>query len=336
LAKLPAGTIRRKPLLFLLLAAPGRPKTLQGLYQSQIDMHAGERASILAELTPPYALQRPDEQLAPVVFCSPHSGRIYPRALLEASRLDPVTLRKSEDCYVDELFGGVVGLGAPLIAARFPRAYLDVNREPYELDPELFTGRLPEFANTQSARVVGGLGTIARIVADTEEIYRERLPIGAAFERIERLYRPFHAALAGLLETTRKRFGIAVLIDCHSMPSASMGQMPGSRPHFVLGDRFGASCDARLTRFMRDVLQGAGYEVQLNRPYAGGFITEYYGNPTRGVHALQLEINRGLYLSEASFSKTRDFAKLTRIIEDMAVKVFAALPLLLEGRAAAE
>src|SRR5262245_23019224 len=150
----------------------------------QFDMHATERASILAELTPPFTLLRPDEQLAPVVFCSPHSGRICPKSFLEASRLDAQTLRKSEDCSVDELFEPVVGLGAPLIAARFPRAYLDVNREPYELDPELFTGRVPEFANTQSARVVGGLGTIARIVADTEEIYRERLPIGAAFERI--------------------------------------------------------------------------------------------------------------------------------------------------------
>ena len=230
-------------------------------------------------MTPPFTLLRPHEQLSPVVFCSPQSGRIYPKVFLEASRLDAHTLRKSEDCYVDELFEPVVALGAPLIAARFPRAYLDVNREPYELDPELFTGRVPEFANTQSARVVGGLGTIARIVADTEEIYRERLPIGAAFERIERLYRPFHAALAELLETTRKRFGIAVLIDCHSMPSATIGQAPGGRPHFVLGDRFGASCDAKLTRFIRDTLQGAGYDVQVNRPYAGGFITEYYGNP---------------------------------------------------------
>jgi N-formylglutamate amidohydrolase len=270
------------------------------------------------------------------VFCSPHSGRIYPKAFLEASRLDAHTLRKSEDCYVDELFEPVVGLGAPLIAARFPRAYLDVNREPYELDPELFTGRVPEFANTQSARVVGGLGTIARIVADTEEIYRDRLPIGAAFERIEQLYRPFHAALADLLETTRKRFGIAILIDCHSMPSASMGQVTGGRPHFVLGDRFGASCDAKLTRFMRDILQAAGYEVQLNRPYAGGFITEYYGNPGRGLQSLQLEINRGLYLDEATLSKSKDFPKLTRALRDMAMKVFAALPLLLEGRAAAE
>jgi len=230
----------------------------------------------------------------------------------------------------------VVGLGVPLLAARFPRAYLDVNREPYELDPELFTGRVPEFANTQSARVVGGLGTIARIVADTEEIYRERLPIGVAFERIERLYRPFHSALADLLETTRKRFGIAILIDCHSMPSATPGHAPGGRPHFVLGDRFGASCDAKLTRFTRDILQGAGYDVQVNRPYAGGFITEYYGNPVRGVQSLQLEVNRGLYLDEATFSRSRDFPKLVRTLTDLSIKIFAALPLLLERRAAAE
>lgn len=299
-------------------------------------MHAGERASILAELTPPVALLRPEEQLTPVVFCSPHSGRIYPRAFLESSRLDAKTLRKSEDCYVDELFEPVVALGAPLIAARFPRAYLDVNREPYELDPELFSGRLPPFANSQSARVAGGLGTIARIVADTEEIYRERLPIGAAFERIERLYKPFHAALADLLETTRRRFGMAVLIDCHSMPSTPMGQNAGGRPHFVLGDRFGASCDAKLTRFTRDILQGAGYEVQVNRPYAGGFITEYYGSPGRGVHALQLEINRALYLDEATFAKNKDFPQLAAGLAELATKVFAALPLLLERRAAAE
>jgi N-formylglutamate amidohydrolase len=299
-------------------------------------MHAGERASILADLTPPFSLLRPEEQAAPVVFCSPHSGRVYPKAFLEASRLDAQTLRKSEDCFVDELFAPVVRLGAPLIAARFPRAYLDVNREPYELDPELFTGRLPDFANTQSARVVGGLGTIARIVADTEEIYRERLPIGIAFERIERLYRPFHAALADLLEGTRKRFGIAVLVDCHSMPSTSMGQPQGGRPHFVLGDRFGASCDARLTRFIRDILQGAGYDVQVNRPYAGGFITEHYGNPGHGVQSLQLEINRALYLDEATLAKNKDFPKLVRTLSDMSQKVFAALPLLLERRAAAE
>jgi N-formylglutamate amidohydrolase len=281
-------------------------------------MHAGERASILADLTPPYSLLRPEEQITPVVLCSPHSGRVYPKAFLESSRLDAHTLRKSEDCFVDELFAPSVRLGAPLIAARFPRAYLDVNREPYELDPDLFTGRLPDFANTQSARVVGGLGTIARIVADTEEIYRERLPIGVAFERIERLYKPFHSALADLLETTRKRFGIAVLVDCHSMPSASMGQPPGGRPHFVLGDRFGASCDARLTRFIRDILQGAGYDVQVNRPYAGGFITEHYGKPRQGFHALQVEVNRGLYMDEQTLKKGTRFNGIQRALAALA------------------
>jgi N-formylglutamate amidohydrolase len=299
-------------------------------------MPANERAAILAELTPPFSLLKPEEQLAPFVFCSPHSGRIYPKAFLAASRLDAHTLRKSEDCYVDCLFEPVVALGAPLIAARFPRAYLDVNREPYELDPELFSGEMPEFANTRSARVVGGLGTIPRVVADTEEIYRERLPIASAFERIERLYKPFHRALADLLETTRRGFGLAVLIDCHSMPSASMGQVLGGRPHFVLGDRFGASCDGRLTRFIRDLLQSAGYEVHLNRPYAGGFITEHYGHPNRGVHALQLEINRALYLDEGRLMKSKDFPHLVRTLSDMAAKVFAAAPLLLQRRAAAE
>lgn len=299
-------------------------------------MNLNERASIQAELSPPFVIHEPEEQVTPVVFCSPHSGRIYPQAFLAASRLDPHTLRKSEDCYVDELFQPVVDLGAPLIAARFPRAYLDVNREPYELDPELFNGRLPDFANTQSARVIGGLGTIARIVADSEEIYRERMPIGVAFERIEQLYRPFHAALAGLLEATRKRFGVAVLIDCHSMPSSAIGQPPGARPHFVLGDRFGASCDAKLTRFVRDLLQGKGYDVQVNRPYAGGFITEYYGNPARGVQTLQLEINRALYLNEVTLDRTEQFGHLSDVLAEMAARVFAAVPMLLERRAAAE
>ena len=299
-------------------------------------MNLNERASILAELSPPFVIHEPEEQLTPVVFCSPHSGRVYPQAFLTASRLDPHTLRKSEDCYVDELFQSVVELGAPLIAARFPRAYLDVNREPYELDPELFSGRLPDFANTQSARVIGGLGTIARIVADSEEIYRERMPIGVAFERIEQLYRPFHAALASLLEATRKRFGVAVLIDCHSMPSSAIGQPPGARPHFVLGDRFGASCDAKLTRFVRDLLQGKGYEVQVNRPYAGGFITEYYGNPARGVQTLQLEINRALYLDETTLDRNEHFGRLADVLAEMSARVFAAVPMLLERRAAAE
>jgi N-formylglutamate amidohydrolase len=285
-----------------------------------------ERASILAELDPPYVLSMPTRTTTPLVFCSPHSGRIYPKALLEQTRLDPHVLRKSEDCYVDELFAAAPGQGAPLLAARFPRAYVDANREPFELDPELFAERVPAFANSQSVRVVGGLGTIPRIVADGEDIYPGRLPLGVGLERIDRLYRPFHATLAEVLEATRRRFGMAVLIDCHSMPSTTTGQIPAARPHVVLGDRFGASCDGRLTRLVRALLIDAGYDVQLNRPYAGGFITEHYGKPALGVHALQIEINRALYLNETTLEKTAGFRVLEATLGRIIGRLSAELP----------
>jgi N-formylglutamate amidohydrolase len=297
-------------------------------------MPAKERASIVSELSPPLQVLAPAEQSAPFVFCSPHSGRIYPRRFLAQSRLDPHALRKSEDGYVDELFAGVADLGAPLIAARFPRAYLDVNREPYELDPELFDAPLPDFANTQSVRVVGGLGTIARIVADGEEIYSRRLTLEEAMARVETLYKPFHEALAGLIEQTRRRFGYAILIDCHSMPSASISQTGRPRPEFVLGDRFGASCDTRLTRLLKEALARLGYDVQLNRPYAGGYITEHYGRPRQGVHALQLEINRGLYLDESAITPSRGFADLKKDLMLVAERLFDCSRGLLERRAA--
>ena len=297
-------------------------------------MPTEERHSIVAELSPPYEVLGPAVPTAPFVFCSPHSGRIYPRRFLDQSRLDPLSLRKSEDCFVDELFAGVAERGAPLISARFPRAYLDVNREPFEFDPELFNAALPDFANTQSVRVVGGLGTIARIVADGEEIYRERLTLKDAMARIDHLYRPFHAALADLIEEVRLRFGYVILVDCHSMPSTSMVQSTGPRPDFVLGDRFGVSCDPRLTRMLKDAIAGLGYDVQLNRPYAGGFITEHYGRPRHGVHALQIEINRGLYLNEATVTPSRDMPLLKRDLMRVAERMFATVPSLLERRAA--
>ncbi len=295
-----------------------------------------ERASIIAELTPPFDLHRPAQWTAPFVFCSPHSGRIYPQALLDISRLDAQTLRRSEDCYVDELFGGVTQLGAPLLAARFPRAYLDVNREPYELDPELFSEPLPEFANAQTMRVIGGLGTIARVVSETDEIYDRPITLAAAFERIDRLYRPFHAALASLLDEARRRFGYAVLVDCHSMPSASISQPLTSRPDFVLGDRFGVSCDPRFVRELRSITRDAGYQTQLNRPYAGGFITEHYGRPLDGVHALQIEINRGLYLNERTFERGRRFHHVRRDLTAIADALICRSADFLQPPAAAE
>lgn len=299
-------------------------------------MPARELTAIAAELDPPFVVAEPVQQQVPFVFCSPHSGRIYPRHFLEQSRLDALTLRRSEDCYVDELFAAVPSLGAPLIAARFPRAFLDVNREPYELDPQLIREKLPQFANVHSARVVGGLGTIARIVADGESIYRAPLPLDAALARIEGLYKPFHAELQRLLQRTSDRFGYAVLIDCHSMPSASMSRGVPSRPDFVLGDRFGASCNTQLSMFVRDRLTASGYDVHMNRPYAGGFITEHYGRPARGWHALQVEINRGLYIDETTLIKTDGFPVLAAALSDLAAAMFAVLPTRLAPRAAAE
>lgn len=285
--------------------------------------------------SPPFVISMPARQTAPCVFSSPHSGRVYPPDFVAAARLDAHALRKSEDCYVDELFACAPEFGAPLISARFARAYLDVNREPYELDPELFSGPLPKFANTQSVRVAGGLGTIPRIVADAEEIYREPLPVGVALERINRVYKPYHSALAAMIEATRRRFGVVVVIDCHSMPSASM-HTSASRPDIVIGDRFGASCDGRVTQFAREAIGALGYRTQLNRPYAGGYITEHYGQPARGTQALQLEINRALYMNETTLEPSAGFDRLREDLAALLARLCRELPNVLCRRMAAE
>lgn len=295
-----------------------------------------EHDGITRDLNPAFEIHRPDRHRAPFVFCSPHSGRVYPKHFIAQSRLDSHTLRRSEDCYVDELFQAVPALGAPLIAARFPRAFLDVNREPYELDPALIHEPLPDYANAQSVRVIGGLGTIARIVADGEEIYREPLTLSSALARIEALYLPFHTALSELLNETRNRFGYVLLVDCHSMPSAAMTRGVASRPDFVIGDRFGGSCDQRISHFLRDELSAMGYDVHMNRPYAGGYITESYGRPTRGWHAVQIEINRGLYLDELSLERSEGYARLAADLSALLEMMFAELPDRLARRAAAE
>jgi len=269
------------------------------------------------------------------VFNSPHSGRIYPSTFLAASKLDAHTLRRSEDAFVEELFGFVTDLGAPLLHAHFPRAYLDVNREPYELDPILFRDGLPHYANTQSVRVVGGLGTIARIVSESDEIYREPLAVSAALERINRLYTPYHETLAALLLEAKREFGLAVLIDCHSMPSNPVADQ-GGRPDFVLGDRFGTSCSGELTRLAASQLQALGHVVTLNKPYAGGYITEHYGRPHKAQHVLQIEINRALYMDEGNFEKSAGFDTLRRSLETMVQALVPSIPGLAIPRAAAE
>ncbi|HEY8194423.1 MAG TPA: N-formylglutamate amidohydrolase [Hyphomicrobium sp.] len=292
--------------------------------------------SVPQSFFPSFDVLSPRVQSAPFVFSSPHSGRLYPPEFLAISRLDPKTLRRSEDCFVDKLFQPVASLGAPLLSARFPRAYLDLNREPYELDPELVSEALPAHANTQSIRVAGGLGTVARIVADGEDIYPDRLSLDSVLARIEQLYFPFHAELSRLIATTNEAFGYAVLIDCHSMPSAAMAPGGAQRPDIVIGDRFGASADPRLTLLVRDEFQRHGFKVQLNRPYAGGYITEHHGRPAHGTHALQLEINRGLYINEMTFEPSAGYARLAQALGDIVGRLFTEVPALLDYRTAAE
>lgn len=285
---------------------------------------------------PSYDVLSPHQQTAPFVFSSPHSGRVYPPEFLAMTRLDPLTLRRSEDCFVDRLFSCVATLGAPLLSARFPRAYLDVNREPFELDPELVAEPLPSHANSISVRVAGGLGTVARIVADGENIYRGTLSLTHVLARIEQLYFPFHNELSRLVETTRRTFGYAVLIDCHSMPSSAMTPGGGSRPDVVIGDRFGASADPRFSLLVRDEFQKRGFKVQMNRPYAGGYITEHHGQPARGVHAVQLEINRGLYLHEPTLTQSAGYDALAAGLHAIAANLFVLTPQLFDRQAAAE
>jgi N-formylglutamate deformylase len=289
------------------------------------------------ELDPPFDVLEPGHWRGPVVFNSPHSGNVYPDAFLQAARLDIAALRRSEDSFVDELFFGVVERGYPLMRAHFPRCYVDVNREPYELDPRMFDGRLPSFANTRSMRVAGGLGTVARVVGDAQEIYDQRIPVDDALARIESLYKPYHRSLRRLVNRVHGDFGAAVLVDCHSMPSTTQNRDERPRADFILGDRYGTSCVPAVAATIEAVLRGHGFTLSRNKPYAGGFITEHYGNPAAGLHAIQLELNRALYMDERCYEKLPQFDQLAAILEGLA-DALTELPLeeLRPYRAAAE
>jgi N-formylglutamate amidohydrolase len=285
----------------------------------------------------PFEIRSSAEQRVPFVFSSPHSGRFYPPRFLSMTKLDTTAIRRSEDSFVDELFAGAVMLGAPLISANFPRAYIDVNREPWELDPRMFFEPVPSFANIRSARVAGGLGTIPKLVGEGLDIYPSRLPLAEALSRIDGVYKPFHDTLKRLVLRTHDQFGFAVLVDCHSMPASIRIGENGVRPDFIIGDRFGASIAGMAVEHAIALLSGMGYTVAHNKPYAGGFITEHYGRPTRGMHALQIEINRGLYMNERTFQKSAGFDALandiTRFCADLMSlpdDAFAGLPLAAE------
>jgi len=291
-----------------------------------MDVPAAPQDFDLGRATAPAAFDivRADPLQSPVIFSSPHSGRLYPAHLLAASALGPAAIRRSEDCFVDTLIEGAPAFGFSLITARYARAYIDLNREAYELDPAMFADELPTFAQGKTARVAAGLGAIARIVGEGQEIYARKLIFAEAEARIDGVYRPYHAALSALIAEAHAAFGGAILIDWHSMPSAAARPARGRRvPDFVLGDRFGASCTASLSGLMAQELKDMGYEVARNTPYAGGYTTEFYGHPGQGDHVLQIEINRALYLDEAALAPNAGFAKLKDDVEALCARIAA-------------
>lgn len=261
----------------------------------------------------------------PLVFASPHSGRYYPEDMMSAAVLDAVSIRRSEDAFVDDLIAAAPDHGAALITANYARAYIDLNREAFELDASMFEDELPEHARGRTARVAAGLGSIARVVSEGQEIYRRKLMYAEARDRIESAHQPYHRALGGLIAEAQAAHGFAILVDWHSMPAAAAKAGSRDRPSdFVLGDRFGAACAGLLTSRVEAELSALGYRVARNAPYAGGYTTEHYGRPHRRVHALQIEINRALYLDEAKVAPTSGFARLRKHIDALARAMAAA------------
>ena len=281
-------------------------------------MDAGDLSLAAADRRrPPFEIWRPHGDVSPLVFASPHSGRHYPADMGASARLGAIAMRSSEDALVDQLIAGAPRHGAAVIVARFARAYVDVNREPYELDPGMFEDELPAFARARTARVAAGLGSIARLVAEGREIYDRKLTFAEAARRIEAVHRPYHDALGALVDQARSAHGGAILIDWHSMPGAAAGQAFGGRRQvdIVLGDRFGSTCSEDLTALVERDLTAMGYVTARNAPYAGGFTTEAYGRPVESVHALQIEISRALYLDEARLAPNSGFERLVRDLE---------------------
>lgn len=264
------------------------------------------------DILSPIEILAPSNLSSPVIYASPHSGRRYPPDLLRQTRLDRQALRQSEDSYVDLIFDTAPQLGSPLLRALFPRAYVDVNRSQLELDPRMFADPVPKASDSRSNRVLAGLGVVPRIVADGQDIYSRKLTYIDARRRIAACYLPYHEALRTLIAAARRKFGVAIVVDCHSMPSAGGAPIrPGDkRTDFVLGDRFGASCGRGIVAVVEHCLLKNNYVVARNAPYAGGYVAAAYGRPHEGVHVLQIEINRALYLDERKIARTGGFEAL--------------------------
>jgi len=272
----------------------------------------------------------PERRDTCVVFASPHSGRAYPRDFLRQSALDERAIRSSEDAFVDTLFDTAPRHGAPFIHALVPRAYIDLNRSEDELDPALIEG-VPRSGH--NPRVASGLGVVPRVVAGGQAIYRGKISRAEAERRIETCWRPYHAALRHEVQEARRLFGQAILIDCHSMPHEAMDSVARGRqgrPEVVLGDRFGAAAQDWVVALVEDAFSRAGLRVARNAPFAGAYIAQHYGRPAAGVHAIQVEIDRSLYMNERTVRPNTRFAAFRRLLDGVIADIARI------GRAAGE
>jgi len=264
-----------------------------------------------------FNLIRPKRRSTAVVFASPHSGRAYPWGFIRSSQLDEVTIRSSEDAFIDQLFEAAPSYGAPLLVALAPRAYVDLNRSEDELDPALILGLQKR---RQNPRVAAGLGVIPRVVANGREIRSGKITLAEARTRMNVFYHPYHQTLRALMDESHAAFGKAILFDCHSMPHAALTATSYAferKPEIVLGDRFGASCAPEIIDAAARLFEAAGLRVSRNLPFAGAYVTQTYGKPEKGMHALQIEIDRALYMDEQTIQPSRDFGAFRQLIGDV-------------------
>jgi N-formylglutamate amidohydrolase len=290
---------------------------------------AARQASLADLASHPFEITMPTRQVSPLILASPHSGRIYPQEFARQSCLAEIVLRQSEDCFVDRLVATAPKLGVPLVSALFPRVFVDPNREASELDQDMFAERLKLPVNAASPRVLAGLGVIPRLAANEQEIYAAKLPPSEADRRLDLFYHPYHRALGDLVAATKRQFGVCVLLDCHSMPSAG-AWMDGLHTRqridmdYVLGDCFGSSCAERMTATAETSLAEQGAKVRRNNPYSGGYVAQSYGKPADGVHVLQLEINRALYMNEMTLEPSKSFAAVQDIMKMLIERLSSA------------
>lgn len=267
-----------------------------------------------------FFLELPKSRNTSVIFASPHSSRDYPPYFVEKTLLDLQSIRTSEDAFVDELFLDAPKFGCPFLMAGAPRAFVDLNRAADEFDPAVIEDARKSGHNP---RIASGLGVIPRVVAGGRAIYSGKLPLIEACRRISDYWRPYHDTLQMLIDQSRNTFGSAVLIDCHSMPHEALDHtvVNGKRPDIVLGDRFGASASGELVDRIEAICAKVGLIVARNAPFAGAFIAQHYGRPTRGQHVVQIEIDRSLYMNETALAKSDQFDAFKKIVTDVIAQI---------------